>query len=120
MAFMDHVDRVRIIERGEQWLQREMVMGKLIVQDKIDYTHETQVHYHTAASEDHGAGEMIMKIEEPISESLFVRFTYVTPHPDTPDPETAHYLEFLKSAWRETDIDTIRKIRELAAMGQLG
>ena len=120
MAFMDHVDAVSIVERGEHWIQRQMVMGKLTVQDKIVYTHETLVHYHTAASADHGGGQMLMKIEEPSPEALFVRFTYITPHPDSPDPETAHYLEFLKSAWRETDIDTIRKIRELAALGQLG
>lgn len=120
MAFMDHIDDVAVIERGEGWIERKMVMGKLTVHDRIAYAHEEQVHYHTAASNEHGGGQMIMKIEEPSPEALFVRFTYITPHPDSPDPETAHYLEFLKSAWRETDIDTIRKIRELAALGQLG
>lgn len=120
MEFMDHIDDVKIIERGANWIERQIVMGKLLVQDKIEYAHEVQVHYHTAASADHGGGQMIMKIEEPSPEALFVRFTYITPHPDSPDPETAHYLEFLKSAWRETDIDTIRKIREFAALGQLG
>ncbi|QZA82445.1 SRPBCC family protein [Deefgea piscis] len=120
MAFMDHVDEVTLLERGQDWVQRKMVMGKLTVIDKIQYEHQTRVHYHTAASSEHGGGQMIMKIEEPSPEALFVRFTYITPHPDSPDPETAHYLEFLKSAWRETDIDTVRKIRELAASGQLG
>nr|WP_314900102.1 AtaL-like protein [uncultured Deefgea sp.] len=120
IAFMDHIDDVTILERGEDWIERQIVMGKLTVHDKIEYAHEVHVHYHTAASAEHGGGQMIMKIEEPSPDALFVRFTYITPHPESPDPETAHYLEFLKSAWRETDIDTIRKIRELAALGQLG
>jgi len=120
MEFMDHIDDVKIIERGTNWIERQITMGKLLVHDKIEYVHEVHVHYHTAASADHGGGQMIMTIEEPSPAALFVRFTYITPHPDSPDPETAHYLEFLKSAWRETDIDTIRKIREFAALGQLG
>lgn len=120
MAFLDQIDEVKIIERGESWIHREVTMGKLIVDDKIEYAHEVHVHYHTAASADHGGGQMIMKIEEPSPAALFVRFTYITPHPDSPDPELAHYLEYLKSAWREMDIDTIRKIRELAEQGHLG
>jgi hypothetical protein len=58
-----------------------------------------------------------MTIEEPQPGSLFVRFAYDSGLPD--DDMDAFYNEFRRSAYQESDIETIRIIRQLAEEGRL-
>jgi hypothetical protein len=120
MEFVEHIDEAHILSRQAHVIERRVVMGKLEVIDRISYQHEELVHYDTQPSEMHLGGQLWMKIEEPQAGALFVRFTYETPHPVGEDPELDRYLSFLKSAWQETDIDTIKLIRQLAEQGKLG
>ncbi|QLI80308.1 DUF1857 family protein [Chitinibacter fontanus] len=120
MEFVEHIDEAAVLHRHEQGIHRRIVMGKLEVIDHIYYEHETSVHYDTQPSEMHLGGQLWMKIEEPQEAALFVRFSYETPHPVGADPELDKYLSYLKSAWQEADIDTIKLIRQLAQEGKLG
>ncbi|WP_373975799.1 SRPBCC family protein [Chitinibacter sp. SCUT-21] len=120
MEFVEHIDEAEVLQRHNAGIHRRVLMGKLEVIDHIYYEHEASVHYDTQESEMHLGGQMWMKIEEPQEGALFIRFIYETPHPVGADPELDKYLSFLKSAWQETDIDTVKMIRQLAQDGKLG
>jgi hypothetical protein len=118
--FVEHIDEAEVLARFDAGINRRIVMGKLEVLDHISYDYEQGVHYQTQPSDLHLGGQLWMTIEEPEEQALFVRFVYHTPHPENADAELTKYLSYLKSAWQEADIDTIRKIRELAESGLLG
>jgi hypothetical protein len=54
-----------------------------------------------------------MTIEEPGADQLLVRFEYETLRPAGDSPGEAFYDAFLKKAYEQADIDTIRTIRRL-------
>jgi hypothetical protein len=114
--FMAHIDSVEIIERSDVHLLRKMIIGAMHIQDRIHLVNELHVRYDTEPSEQHAGGTLLMKIEEPESNMLFVRFHYQTPMDDQGEEE--EYAKFLKAAWQQTDLETIQKIRELAAEGR--
>ena len=60
-----------------------------------------------------------MTIEMPDEHSLWVRFQYDDGHDAATDAANAMYDDFRRSAYQESDIDTIRVLRELAAEGRL-
>ncbi|HEY9103957.1 SRPBCC family protein [Chitinimonas sp.] len=121
--FLVNVEHVAILERGEGWLKREMLLGNLRVEDHITLEHERRIHFVTAPSEQHQGGTFTMTIEEPNPGDLFVRFGYVTALPEGGGMDTeagdAYFADFIKSAYRDTDVDTIRWIRELLETGEL-
>jgi hypothetical protein len=61
-----------------------------------------------------------MTIEEPEPDILFVRFVYDDGASAAEDSAEAFYNDFRRSAYKESDIDTIRTIREMAEGGRLG
>ncbi|AMC35737.1 SRPBCC family protein [Janthinobacterium sp. B9-8] len=114
--FMAHIDSVEIIERSDIHLLRKITIGAMQIQDRIHLVNELHVRYDTEPSEQHAGGTLLMKIEEPESNMLFVRFHYQTPMDDQGEEE--EYAKYLKAAWQQADLETIRKIRELAAEGR--
>jgi hypothetical protein len=120
--FLVGVERVAIVARGEGWLKREMQLGPLLVCDHITLIHEQKVHFDTAASAQHQGGSFTMTIEEPSTGDLFVRFSYQTALADAGASSTnddAYFADYVKSAYRDTDIDAIRWIRELVETGEI-
>ncbi|WP_158229036.1 AtaL-like protein [Chitinimonas sp. BJB300] len=121
--FLVGVVTVKILERGEGWLKREMLLGNLTVVDHITLDIEQRVHFDTAPSEQHQGGSFTMQIEEPTPDSLFIRFSYRTPlHEHRPEDTTAddaYFSDYVKTAYRDTDIDAVSWIRELAETGEL-
>ncbi|MGI4936568.1 MAG: AtaL-like protein, partial [Janthinobacterium lividum] len=79
-----------------------------------------QVHYHVPQQKDIPASDLKVTIEEPNPGALFVRFEYDDNNSAKEEPAEAFYNEFRRSAYQESDIDTIRVIREMAAAGSLG
>ena len=55
----------------------------------------------------------------PQPERLYVRFQYDDGHDAATDAANAMYDDFRRSAYQESDIDTIRVLRELASQGRL-
>lgn len=120
--FLVGVEHVAIVARGEGWLQREMRLGTMLVCDRITLEEEQRVLFDTAPSEHHGGGQFVMSIEEPGEGALFVRFSYRTALSETPTGnanDDANFVEYVKSAYRDTDVDAVRWIRELAETGEL-
>jgi hypothetical protein len=113
--FMIGMDECRILSRDENFLERELRFGSLIIHDRVFFEPSTAVRYEIEASAQVPGGSLVMKIEEPQPGQLFVRFDYRLQTQTGPDE--AYLSEFRKSAYREADIDTIWMIRQLAASG---
>ncbi len=117
--FIPYLDETIITERNETGMQRKLRYGQLWVSDKVELKYESEVFYAVPAQDDIPASSLIMKIEEPQADVLFVRFTYDDGQNQDDDPETAMFNDYRRSAYQEADIDTIRTIRELAEKGRL-
>lgn len=118
-AFVPWLDSCRILEKAEQTLHRELHYGDLVVRDIVTFIPDRQVIYTIPAQEGIPASSLRVTIEEPEPEVLFVRFEYGDDASEEADTADAFYNDFRKSAYTESDIDTIRTIRELAELGQL-
>lgn len=113
------LDGCEITERSEHHIARVLNFGKLIIHDQVRFHALQQVHYHVPQQNDIPVSDLSMTIEEPQPGALFVRFEYDDHLPENEDSENAFYNDFRRSAYEESDIDTIRLIRQLADQGQL-
>jgi hypothetical protein len=117
--FVPHLDDCTISERSESGFARTRRFGQLVVEDKVLLTPQTEVRYEVHAQGDISASSLVISIEAPSADTLFVRFRYDDGHDAATDEANAMYDEFKKSAYVEADIDTIGLLRELAAAGRL-
>jgi hypothetical protein len=111
--FVMGLDACRIVSRTGETLKRELRFGSLIVRDSVTFSHLESVCYEVEATDAYPASTLIMRIEEPKPERLFVRFEYSDerPEPDDEDEEEVKAMRALHSAYKAADIDTIRGIR---------
>jgi hypothetical protein len=111
--FLIGMDECRILGRGENTLERQLRFGSLVVRDRVVFVPGVAVRYEIEATAQVPGGSLVMQIEEPQPEQLFVRFEYRL---EVGESRAEAYLsEFRKSAYREADIDTVWMIRQLAA-----
>ncbi|WP_420474376.1 SRPBCC family protein [Noviherbaspirillum sp. ST9] len=120
MDFVPHLDNCSILERDEQTMTRELRYGDLVVRDKVTLEPLKKVTYHVPLQKGIPESRLTMTIEEPEPDILFVRFVYDDGASEEQDTAEAFYNDFRKSAYKESDIDTIRTIREMAEAGRLG
>ena len=118
--FVPHLDECVIEERGEHSFKRRLRYGKLVVADKVLLQPMRQVVYEVPAQDEIPASSLTMTIESPQPEVLWVRFRYEDSNDEATDEANKMYDEFRRSAYQESDIDTIRIVRELATEGRLG
>lgn len=116
--FVPWLDECRLLERDETVLHRELRYEALHIRDQVTFTPQETVRYDVPAQGDILTSSLIMTIEEPQTGALFVRFQYDDGRSE--DDTDAFYNEFRRSAYEESDIDTIKMIRQLADEGRLG
>ena len=114
------LDRAEIVERGDNWGERKLHFGKATIRDRVVFEPRRVVRYETAPTDEHAGGTLTMAIETPGPGALLLRFVYETTMPAVDDSGDDRFAEIVKSAYHEADLDTVRKIRELAALGRLG
>jgi hypothetical protein len=119
-AFVPYLDGCEILEKSALSMLRELRYGELIVRDRVTFLPQEQIVYHVPQQEGIPESTLTMTIEEPEPEILFVRFDYDDGASEAQDTADAFYNDFRKSAYTESDIDTIRTIREMAEEGRLG
>lgn len=117
--FVMALDACEITNRTELGISRTLQFGKLIVRDEVRFLPQQQVQYHVPQQNEIPASDLTMTIEEPEAGALFVRFEYDDHKEAADDAEAEFYNNFRRDAYKESDIDTVRKIRELAMEGQL-
>jgi hypothetical protein len=115
--FVPHLDECTLLERDGDVQARSLRYGELIIHDHVTFNPQNTVRYDVPAQGDIPPSSLVMTIEEPQPEALFVRFEYDGGQPD--DDLDAFYNAFRRSAYEESDIDTIRVIRQLADEGRL-
>jgi hypothetical protein len=120
MDFVPHLDNCSILERDDETMSRELRYGDLIVRDRVTLEPLHKVTYHVPPQKGIPESRLTMTIEEPEPDILFVRFVYDDGASEEQDTAEAFYNDFRKSAYKESDIDTIRTIREMAEAGRLG
>ena len=108
------LDGFEIVGRGDNMLARELRFGKLTLRDRVRFEPMKQVRYEIEVAGDSPVASLVMTIEEPEPEQLFVRFDYETLPGDTAAPVDEFYSSFAKQAYVEADIDTVSSIRRLA------
>ncbi len=114
LLFVMALDRFEIVERGEKELVRVLHFGSVRLRDRVSFSPMRQVRYEVEAAGDTPAASLVMTIEEPEPEQLFVRFDYETLPGDAAASMDEFYSSFAKQAYLEADIDTISTIRRLA------
>jgi hypothetical protein len=117
--FVPHLDESVIDQRTESGFRRRLRYGDLVVEDHVHLEPMRRVRYLVAAQQDIAQSSLTMTIETPAEGALYVRFQYEDSHDAATDEANAMYDEFRRSAYQESDIDTIRVLRELAAEGRL-
>ena len=118
--FVPHLDECLIDERSDSGFRRRLRYGEqLVIEDRVILLSQRQVRYEVAAQKDISASSLTMTIETPSADTLWVRFQYDDGHDDATDAANAMYDDFRRSAYKESDIDTIRVLRELAEQGRL-
>lgn len=116
--FVDWLDSSEIRSEGANLLSRTLCYGEVVIRDTVTFTAPQQVQYDVPAQGEIPASQLLVTIEEPGEDLLNVRFSYDDFQGETPGSMEAFYNEFRRSAYQESDIDTVRIIRELAAEGR--
>ena len=110
--FVIGLDSCVVHERTDTTLERELHYGHATVRDRVTLTPNQQVRYDIHAAGGEIGGSLTMTIEERDDHELFLRFEYRTTLPTEDDEDARQTSEIVKSAYRESDIDTVRLIRQ--------
>jgi hypothetical protein len=110
--FVLGLDSCTILARAGDTLERELHYGHATVRDRVTFAPNESVRYDILATAEYVGGSLTMTIEEPDALQLFLRFEYSTTLPTAETGEEHETSEIVKSAYRESDIDTVRLIRQ--------
>lgn len=110
-AFTPSLDRVELIEQGDNSYRRRLYFGSYVVMDHVFCVPFESISFITDAVDNLPVGRLVIKIME--KDELILRFDYETDFPEPVNDEERHLLEFIKSAYQAADIDLIRVIRDL-------
>jgi hypothetical protein len=117
--FVPHLDECTISERTSGSFRRRLRYGDLVIDDHVVLSPLQEVLVEVPAQGEISASTLSMKIEAPSEGVLLVRFRYDDGNRASLDDVNKMYDEFKKSAYQESDIDTIRVLRQLAEQGKL-
>lgn len=113
-AFLPGLDQCRIVERSEGLLRRELHFGEVLIRDQVRFEPLQWMCFETEANAEHAGGSLTIRIEEPAPGALFLRFQYLTSLAETDSGDDIGYADFVRSAYHQSDIDTVRVIRMIA------
>ncbi|MDB5841553.1 MAG: hypothetical protein JWQ23_3505 [Herminiimonas sp.] len=116
--FVPWLDECSILSHSTASMERRLRYGDTVIEDRVTFLPRLHVHYHVPQQNDIPASDLNVTIEEPQPGLLFVRFEYDDNNNDEGTAD-AFYNEFRRSAYQESDIDTVRMIRQMAAAGTL-
>ena len=118
-VFLPGLERCVILSRSTDRVERELHFGQVRIRDTVTFALHDWVCFESAANAEHAGGRLTISLGQPEPGRLFLRFTYETTLPEGMAPgEFLQVSEFVKSAYRESDVDTVRIIRMIAANGR--
>jgi hypothetical protein len=110
--FLPGLEACHIIERSEDRLVRDLHFGSAIIRDCVTFDPLHWMRFESEANEEHPGGSLVITIEEPEPGAFFLRFAYQTSLPE--GGEEGRYAQFVRSAYHQSDLDTVRVIRMIA------
>lgn len=113
-AFLPGLETCTIVERRDTQLVRELKFGTAVIRDRVTLAPMESVCFESAPTESHAGGSLTIAIEEPAPGQLVLRFRYLTTLPDEAGSPDRAYVEYVKSAYHQSDLDTVRVIRMIA------
>jgi len=116
--FVPWLDACEIAVRSPTVLERVSHYGEVKIHDVVTFVDEFQVRYEVPPQGEIPASQLVVTIEEPSVGLLNVRFSYEDGVEDIAGSMEAFYNDHRRSAYRESDIDTIRIIRQMAGEGR--
>lgn len=119
LPFLPGLESCTILEREAETLLRELNFGAAVIQDRVTLSADTWVRFDILPSATHAGGSLTIAIEEPEAGHLFLRFAYRTTLGEQGAAEDRAYVEYVKAAYHQSDVDCVRLIRTLAADGSL-
>lgn len=111
--FLPGLDECRILSRSDQGVERLLRWGQTEVADRVTFADGHWVRFDTPPGESHGGGSLTIRIEEPEPGRLFLRFVYATVYASGHEAEDEGYAAYLRQAYEQADIDTVKVIRML-------
>lgn len=117
-AFLPGLEACRVLERSETEFVRELDFGSVVIRDRVTLQPMEWVRFESERTAEHPGGSLTIGIEEPAPETMVLRFSYATSLADRASDD-ARYAEFVKSAYHQSDIDTLRVIRMIAESGRV-
>lgn len=115
LPFLPGLEACAILERHADHLVRELDFGAARIRDRVTRAEAHWVRFDIEANEQHAGGCLTITIEEPEPGHLFLRFAYATGFAASSGSEDAAYVDYIKAAYHQSDIDCVRLIRTLAA-----
>jgi glyoxylase-like metal-dependent hydrolase (beta-lactamase superfamily II) len=117
VPFLPGLESCEIVERSDAGLTRVLRFGQATIRDRVTCRSEEWVCFEVVPGPGHAGGSLTITIEEPSPSVLFLRFAYRTSLPEATNGEELRYAEYVKSAYHESDLDTVRLIREMSVAG---
>ena len=93
--------------------------GQATIRDRVTLSAMEWVRFDTEATAEHAGGSLTIRIEEPQPGAFFLRFLYATSLVDSGAGEDARYAAYVRSAYHQSDVDTLKVIRMIAESGRL-
>lgn len=116
-AFLPGLEACHVVERGEDSLVRDLHFGHAVIRDRVSFDTLRWIRFESEANAQHAGGSLTITIEEPEPAALFLRFSYTTSFASNPNSEERAYIDYIKSAYHQSDVDCVQIIRTLAAGG---
>lgn len=109
--FLPGLEACVIVEREHSTLVRNLHFGDFVIRDHVTLEPMEAVSFYSEPTADHAGGSLRISIEEPSAAQLVLRFHYRTTLAERITDSDSPYVEFVKSAYHASDIDTVRVIR---------
>lgn len=117
--FVPGLDACTIVERSDSVLLRDLHFGTTVIRDTVTLEPMKWIRFESAANAQHAGGMLTITIEEPGSGALFLRFEYRTSLAEGVADSGVQVAEYVKSAYHQSDIETVRVIRMIAESSRL-
>jgi hypothetical protein len=117
--FLPGLESCTILERFDNELVRELDFGSATIRDRVTLRLMASVRFDSEPTPEHAGGSLTIAIEEPEAGALVLRFTYLTTLAENGASPDSAYSEFVKSAYHQSDLDTVRVIRMIAESGRI-
>ncbi len=117
--FLPGLEACNIVERSEDHLVRDLHFGNVVIRDHVTFETLEWIRFESEANAEHAGGSLTISIEEPQQGALFLRFRYLTTLPESAGSEDGQYAGYVRSAYHQSDLDTVRVIRMIAESTRL-